>query len=204
MQRTIISGPLRDHPQITITKLVTIGLGNPSLSIPCNGERTRLGSLAHVIHGRSLLNKLLTNNEIAELVVFCGFSLNALSKSHLFKNSIENACWSQSSDCHLQISSPLLKPIQTSYSYAYLVLVSIKWWTWWIFLKLIEHEKILLGFIDQHFSQRKKLIKFTLCSCVNERHTTTTLHTTVQKSRLIDFKQRKRQFYFGVLSKVIS
>ena len=26
----------RDHPQITTTKLVALGLGNPSVSVPCD------------------------------------------------------------------------------------------------------------------------------------------------------------------------
>ena len=40
----------RDHAQITTTKLVAFGLGNPPVSFLCNGEQTRPGSLAHVIH----------------------------------------------------------------------------------------------------------------------------------------------------------
>ena len=65
--------PLRDHAQITSTKVVAFGLGNPSVSVPCNGDRTNIGhsngccllaselvrdvrrrrpgSLAHVTHG---------------------------------------------------------------------------------------------------------------------------------------------------------
>ena len=42
---------ISDHPQITTTKLVALGLGNPSMSVHRNGERTRPGSLAQVIQG---------------------------------------------------------------------------------------------------------------------------------------------------------
>ena len=40
----------RDHPQMTATKSVARGLSNPPMSDPRNEERTRPGSLAHVIH----------------------------------------------------------------------------------------------------------------------------------------------------------
>ena len=43
---------IRGHAQITTTKLVALGLGNPSVSVPRNRERTRPGSLADVIHDR--------------------------------------------------------------------------------------------------------------------------------------------------------
>ena len=35
---------IRDQPQFTTTELVTLGLGNPSVSVPRNGERIRPGS----------------------------------------------------------------------------------------------------------------------------------------------------------------
>ena len=35
--------PVRDHPQITTTKLAAFGLGSPSVSVPRNGKRTLLG-----------------------------------------------------------------------------------------------------------------------------------------------------------------
>ena len=43
----------RDHAKITTTKLVALTLGNLSVSIPHNGERTRPGSLACVIDDQS-------------------------------------------------------------------------------------------------------------------------------------------------------
>ena len=39
-----------DHAQITTINLVALGLGNPSVSVLHNGERTRPASLAQVIH----------------------------------------------------------------------------------------------------------------------------------------------------------
>ena len=47
--------------------------GNSTLSVPRNGERTRPGSLAQVIHINGPIRRgmtLLTTNEIAELVEF--------------------------------------------------------------------------------------------------------------------------------------
>ena len=44
---------IRDHAQITTIKLVPLGLANPSVSIPRNGERTPQGSLAHMMHDQS-------------------------------------------------------------------------------------------------------------------------------------------------------
>ena len=41
---------LRDYAQITTTKLVALGLGNPSVSVPSYGEWTRTGYRAQVIH----------------------------------------------------------------------------------------------------------------------------------------------------------
>ena len=41
---------IRDHAQITTTEVVAFGLGNPSVSIPRNGKRTRQGSLTNVTH----------------------------------------------------------------------------------------------------------------------------------------------------------
>ena len=41
---------LRDRAQISATKLDVYWLGNPSVSVPRNGERTRPGSLTHGIH----------------------------------------------------------------------------------------------------------------------------------------------------------
>ena len=52
---------LRDHAQIATTKVVTFGLRNPSVSVSCNGERTRPGSLAHVIHDRSYWGHILVD-----------------------------------------------------------------------------------------------------------------------------------------------
>ena len=34
---------IRDHLQITTTKLIALGLSNPSMSVPPNGEETLLG-----------------------------------------------------------------------------------------------------------------------------------------------------------------
>ena len=35
-------------------KLVFLEIGSPSMFVPPNGERTQPGSLAHLLHGRSL------------------------------------------------------------------------------------------------------------------------------------------------------
>ena len=51
----------RDHAQITTTKLVVLGLGNPSVSLPRIGERIRPGSLAYVIHDRSYFELMLVD-----------------------------------------------------------------------------------------------------------------------------------------------
>ena len=45
---------IRDHRQITTNKMVALGRGNPSVSLPRNGERTRPGSFTQVIHGQSI------------------------------------------------------------------------------------------------------------------------------------------------------
>ena len=45
----IIINP-RDYVQNSTTKLVALGLGNPPVSVPCNGEWKQLGSLAPMIH----------------------------------------------------------------------------------------------------------------------------------------------------------
>ena len=50
---------IRDHPQIRTTKLVALGLGNPSMSVPHNGEWPGPGSLVHVIHGPRLPKVML-------------------------------------------------------------------------------------------------------------------------------------------------
>ena len=60
---------LRDHAQNTTTKLVAFGLGNPSVSVPRNGERTRPGSLAHVIHDRSYWNSCWWTNQKRDDVI---------------------------------------------------------------------------------------------------------------------------------------
>ena len=38
---SISTSGVRDHAQITTSKLVVLGLGNPSVSVPHNRERTR-------------------------------------------------------------------------------------------------------------------------------------------------------------------
>ena len=60
----------QDHAQITITKLVALGLGNPSLSVHCNGEGTRLGFLTHVIHDRSYWDSYWWTNEKRDDVIY--------------------------------------------------------------------------------------------------------------------------------------
>ena len=44
---------IRDHAQISATKLDVYWLGNLSVSVPRNGERTWPGSLAQGIHDQS-------------------------------------------------------------------------------------------------------------------------------------------------------
>ena len=41
---------VREPAQITTNEVVALGLGNPSVFVSHNGERTQLGSLAHVMH----------------------------------------------------------------------------------------------------------------------------------------------------------
>ena len=59
------------------TKLVALELSNPSVSVPCNGQRTQPGSLAQVIYMAEVIGALadgsirigvtsLTINEIAD------------------------------------------------------------------------------------------------------------------------------------------
>ena len=57
----------RDYAQIT--NVVALGLGNLSVFVPCNGERTWLGSLAHVIHGQSYWGSCLWANQKMDDVV---------------------------------------------------------------------------------------------------------------------------------------
>ena len=69
-----------DHAQNATIKMVVLGLANPSVSLPRNGEGTRPGSLALVIHDETIgacaggpMRRgmtLLTTNEIPGLVVF--------------------------------------------------------------------------------------------------------------------------------------
>ena len=50
----------RDRSQIATNELVALGLGNPSVSVPCNRERTRPGSHTHMIEviGLALVDQL--------------------------------------------------------------------------------------------------------------------------------------------------
>ena len=43
-----VRGHLRDHAQITTTKVAALRLGNGAVSVPRSVERTRPGSLAHL------------------------------------------------------------------------------------------------------------------------------------------------------------
>ena len=47
----IVQDQVKDKQQIMTTKLVAFGLGNPSVTVPRNRERTQPGSHAQVIHG---------------------------------------------------------------------------------------------------------------------------------------------------------
>ena len=55
-----------NHAQITTTKLVVFGLGTPTVSLPHNRERTRSGSLAHMIHDRSYWSSLWWANQMRD------------------------------------------------------------------------------------------------------------------------------------------
>ena len=59
----------RVHAQITTTKLAAFGLGNPSVSVSRNGEWTRPGSLAHVVHGRSYWGSCCWTNQERDDVI---------------------------------------------------------------------------------------------------------------------------------------
>ena len=50
---------VKDRPQTTTTKLVTLGLGNPNAFVPRDGEQTWPGFLTHVIHGCSSLKLIM-------------------------------------------------------------------------------------------------------------------------------------------------
>ena len=77
---------LRDHAQITITKTVTFGLGNPSMSVPRNGKWTQQDFTCYMIVViRALAGgpirrglTLLTTNEIVGMVEFWTWSLSLI------------------------------------------------------------------------------------------------------------------------------
>ena len=48
---------IRDHPKLMTTKLVTLGLGNPYLSILWNREWILLGFVFQMIHGIRLIDQ---------------------------------------------------------------------------------------------------------------------------------------------------
>ena len=54
---------IRNHVQITTTNVVALGLGNPFVLIPRNGEGTSPGSLVHVIHDRSYWDSCWYTNQ---------------------------------------------------------------------------------------------------------------------------------------------
>ena len=61
---------VRVHVQITTTKLVTLGLGNPSAAIPHYRERTRPGFLAQLILDRSYWGSCWwTNQKMDDVII---------------------------------------------------------------------------------------------------------------------------------------
>ena len=55
--------------EITTTKVVALGLGNPSVSVPHNGEQIRPGSLAHVMQDRSYCGSYWWTNQNTDDVI---------------------------------------------------------------------------------------------------------------------------------------
>ena len=58
-----------DHAQITTTEVVAIGLGNPSVFVPRDGDRARPGTLAHVIHYLSYWGSCWRTNQKRDDVI---------------------------------------------------------------------------------------------------------------------------------------